>query len=78
MMYTIFIMISSDLESLLNQLPEHKQAQVKDYVKSLLLEASQNKTKKGTRKLGLHAGAFQMHPDFDKPLEFEESFKHEN
>ena len=68
-------MISSDLEKLLNQLPEHMQGQVTDYVKSLLSEVSQDsdtdvEPKQG-RKLDLHPGAMQMQSDFDVPLEDE-------
>ena len=66
-------MISSDLEKLLNQLPQHMQEQVIDYVKSLLSQVSQDPavedTPKKGRKLDLHPGAMHMESDFDAPLE---------
>ena len=68
-------MISSDLEKLLNQLPEHMQGQATDYVKSLLSQVSQDSAvevvpNKG-RKLDLYPGAMHMENDFDAPLEDE-------
>ena len=68
-------MISSDLEKLLKQLPEHMQGQVTDYVKSLLSQvpqdpAAEDTPKKG-RKLDLHPGAMLMESDFDAPIEDE-------
>jgi len=76
--YTVAKMISSDLEKLLNQLPEHMQGQVTDYVKSLLSQVPQvsqdpdvEETPKKGRKLDLHPGAMHMESDFDAPLEDE-------
>ena len=74
-MYIVSTMISSDLEKLLNQLPEHMQGQVTDYVLSLLSQVSQDRavenTQKKGRKLDLHPGAMHMESDFDAPLEDE-------
>jgi len=66
-------MISSDLEKLLNQLPENMHGQVKEYVESLLSQSAQDKDGQDIandkRILGSHLGAMQMQADFDLPLD---------